>query len=108
MAPDGPGAVTRLLQSWSGGNMAALDGLVPLVYAELRRLAAAYLRRERRDHTLEPTSLVHEAYLRLVDQTPVECDNRKEFFAIAANLMRQILVNYAVRRRTAKRGSGVR
>jgi len=88
--------------------MAALDGLVPLVYAELRRLAAAYLRRERRDHTLEPTSLVHEAYLRLVDQTPVECDNRKEFFAIAANLMRQILVNYAVRRRTAKRGSGIR
>jgi hypothetical protein len=68
-----PGDVTRLLQSWSCGDQKALNNLVPLVYRELRRLAAAYLRRERREHTLQPTALVHEAYLRLVDQTRVDC-----------------------------------
>lgn len=100
------GDVTRLLQSWSGGDREALNELVPIIHGELRRLAAASLRRERRDHTLQPTALLHEAYLRLVDQTQVQCQNRAQFFAIAANLMRQILVDHARRHRAAKRGSG--
>jgi RNA polymerase sigma factor (TIGR02999 family) len=101
-----PGNVTRLLQSWSAGDKKALSELVPLVYRELRGLAAAYIRRERKDHTLQATALVHEAYLRLVDQPQVESPNRPRFFAIAANLMRQILVNYARHHRAAKRGGG--
>jgi len=101
-----PGSVTRLLLSWSGGRQSALDELVPLVYRELRRLAAAYLRRERLDHTLQPTALVHEAYMRLVDQSIADCRTRARFFGIAANLMRQILVNHAERHKAAKRGSG--
>ena len=101
-----PGEVTRLLQSWSGGEKDALNELVPIVQKELRRLAAAYLRRERRDHTLQPTALVHEAYLRLVDQTQVQCRNRAQFFAIAAKLMRQILVDHARQHLAAKRGGG--
>jgi len=103
-----PGNVTRLLVSWSGGDQNALNEVVPLVYRELRRLAAAYLRRERREHTLQPTALVHEAYLRLVDQTSVDCRTRTQFFGIAANLMRQILVNHAKRRQAAKRSGGNR
>ena len=103
--PD-PGSVTRLLLSWSDGRQAALEELIPLVYVELRRLAAVYLRRERRDHTLQPTALVHEAYLRLVDQSIADCHSRAQFFGIAANLMRQILVNHAERHRSAKRGGG--
>jgi RNA polymerase sigma factor (TIGR02999 family) len=106
MGKDGPGEVTRLLLSWSRGDITARDQLMPLVYGELRRLAAGYLRRERRDHTLQPTGLVHEAYLRLVDQSQVECHTRAEFFGIAANLMRQILVNHAKRHLTAKHGGG--
>jgi len=106
MAQPDPGDVTRLLQSWSGGDKKALGDLVPLVYRELRGLAAAYIRRERRDHTLQPTALVHEAYLRLVDQTQVESPSRAQFFGIAANLMRQILVNHAKHHRAAKRGGG--
>ena len=106
MARPDPGDVTRLLQSWSGGDKQALGELVPLVYRELRGLAAAYIRRERRDHTLQATALVHEAYLRLVDQTQVESPSRAQFFAIAANLMRQILVNHAKHHRAAKRGGG--
>ena len=100
------GEVTRLLQLWSGGEKDALNELVPIVQKELRRLAAAYLRRERRDHTLQPTALVHEAYLRLVDQTQVQCRNRAQFFSIAANLMRQILVDHARQHLAAKRGGG--
>src|SRR5438105_15611186 len=93
VAGDNPaGDATQILVSWGRGDQSALDRLVPLVYRELRRLAASYLRRERSDHTLQPTALVHEAYLRLVDQSAVECRNRAQFFAIAANLMRQILV----------------
>ena len=106
MAQPEPGDVTRLLQSWSGGDKKALGELVPFVYRELRGLAAAYIRRERRDHTLQPTALVHEAYLRLVDQTQVQSPSRAQFFAIAANLMRQILVNHAKHHRAAKRGGG--
>jgi RNA polymerase sigma factor (TIGR02999 family) len=85
-----------------------LDELMPLVYGELRRLAAAYLRRERRDHTLQPTALVHEAYMRLVDQSIADCHSRAQFCGIAANLMRQILVNHAERHQAAKRGGGTK
>jgi RNA polymerase sigma factor (TIGR02999 family) len=100
------GEATLLLQSWSRGDKTALDQLMPLVYRELRRLAANYLRRERGDHTLQTTALVHEAYLKLVDQTRVDIHSRSQFFGVAANLMRQILVNYAERHRAAKRGGG--
>jgi RNA polymerase sigma factor (TIGR02999 family) len=103
-----PGDVTRLLEYWSRGDKEALNQLVPLVYRELRRLAAAYLRRERREHTLQPTALVHEAYLRLADQTRVDCRSRAQFFGIAANLMRQILVNHARRHQATKRSGGNR
>jgi RNA polymerase sigma factor (TIGR02999 family) len=101
-----PGAITRLLISWSKGDKSALNDLAPLVYNELRHVAASYLRHERREHTLEPTALVHETWVRLVDQTVVDCHSRAQFFAIAANLMRQILVNYAKRRSAAKRSGG--
>ena len=100
------GEVTRLLVSWSGGDRWALDKLTPLVYQELHRMAARYLRRERREHTMQPTALIHELYLRLVDQTIATCHTRGQFFAIAANLMRQILVNYAEQHQAAKRGGG--
>jgi RNA polymerase sigma factor (TIGR02999 family) len=106
MAAPGPGDVTRLLQSWSGGDQKALGELLPIVYRQLHGLAAAYIRRERHDHTLQPTDLVHEAYLRLVDQTHVHSETRTQFFAISANLMRQILVNHAEHHRAAKRGGG--
>jgi RNA polymerase sigma factor (TIGR02999 family) len=100
------GDVTRLLQSWSGGDKKALGELVPLVYRELRGLAASYIRRERKDHTLQATALVHEAYMQMVDQTQVESPSRAQFFGIAANLMRQILVHHARKHRAAKRGGG--
>jgi RNA polymerase sigma factor (TIGR02999 family) len=103
-----PGSVTGLLLAWSWGQRSALDELFPLVYSKLRRLAVAYLRRERPGHTLQPTALVHEAYLRLVDQSVVDCRTEARFFAIAANLMREILVNYAERRNALKRGGGNR
>ena len=96
--------VTRLLIDWSGGNQAALDELVPVVYHELRRVAAGYLRRERPGHTLQPTALVHEAFLRLIDQRSVTWQNRAQFFGLAAQMMRRILVNHALSRRAAKRG----
>lgn len=100
------GNVTRLLLSWNGGRESALEELMPLVYGELRRVAAAYLRRERADHTLQPTALVHEAYMRLVDASIADCNTRTRFFGIAAHLMRQILVNHAERHCAAKRGGG--
>ena len=100
----GPREVTQLLIRWSNGHREALTELTPLVYSELRRLANHYLRSERPDHTLQPTGLVHEAYLRLIDQTSVRWQNRAHFFGIAANLMRQILVNHALSHRAAKRG----
>lgn len=100
------GTVTRLLKEWREGRPGALDQLTPLIYNELRRLAAAYLRHERPGHTIQSTALVHEAYLRLVDQTSPDFQNRTHFFGVAANLMRQILVNYAGRHRAAKRGGG--
>lgn len=102
--PDLPkGEVTALLQDWSGGDRQALERLMPLVYGELRRLAGSYLRSERPDHTLQPTALVHEAYLRLIDQRKVVWKNRAHFFGIAAQMMRRILVDHARRRQAAKR-----
>jgi RNA polymerase sigma factor (TIGR02999 family) len=95
--------ITALLKDWSGGDRAALEKLMPAVYEELRRLAAAHLRSERPDHTLQPTALVHEAYLRLADQRSVEWANRAHFFSIAARIMRRILVDHARRRRALKR-----
>src|SRR5215210_3603214 len=101
MQPEG---ITQLLVKWSGGDRAALDKLMPLVYDELRRLARAYLRRERSNHTLEPTALVHEAYLKLVEQQTVTWQSRAQFFALAAKLMRNILVDHARGRKAEKRG----
>jgi RNA polymerase sigma-70 factor, ECF subfamily len=99
--------ITKLLQGWRGGDRAALDALVPVVYKELHRLAHCELRKERPDHTLQSTALVHEAYFRLVGQALPQWESRTHFFAIAAQLMRQILVDYARRHRASKRGSGV-
>jgi RNA polymerase sigma factor (TIGR02999 family) len=98
-----PKDVTQLLIEWSDGDQAALDRLMPLVYDELHRLARRYMRRERPDHTLQATALVNEVYLRLVDQQRASWQDRAQFFAICAMLMRRILVNYAHRRRSAKR-----
>ncbi len=100
-----PEEVTRLLVDYSKGDQQALEQLLPLVYNELRRLAAGYLRREREDHTLQPTALVHEAYLRLLGQD-VEWQNRAHFFGVAANMMRRILVDHARQHQAEKRGSG--
>ena len=98
--------VTALLKAWSNGERGALERLLPLVYGELRRLAATYMREERVDHTLQPTALVHEAYLRLVGQS-VDWKNRSHFFGIASQMMRRILVDHARRRQTAKRDAPV-
>ena len=98
--------VTRLLIEWGNGNEAARDELLPLIYGELRRLAERYLNRERSGHTLQPTALVHEAYIRLVEQTHPEWKNRSHFFAVAAQVMRQVLVDHARRNQAAKRGAG--
>jgi RNA polymerase sigma factor (TIGR02999 family) len=100
--------VTRLLLEWRDGNEGALTWLIPLVYDELRRLAASYMRRERPDHTLQPTALLNEAYLRLIDQTRVTWQGRAHFFGIAARMMRRILMDHARQHRAAKRGSGGR
>src|SRR6476469_1850086 len=99
-----PEGVTQLLIDWSKGDQAALDKLMPLVYSELRRLASNYLRRERAGHTLQPTALVNEAYLKLVDQRNAKWQNRAHFFVISAQLMRRILVDHARQHRAAKRG----
>jgi RNA polymerase sigma factor (TIGR02999 family) len=100
--------VTRLLKDWSEGRQEALDRLLPQIYAELRRLASSYLRRERPDHTLQPTALVHEAFIRLVDQRAVRWQNRAHFFGIAAQAMRRILVDHARAHGADKRGAGER
>ena len=103
----GAGEVTRLLQAWRDGDDVARDRLIPLVYQELRRRAAGYLRRERRGHTLRPTDLVHETYLRLCAQNPL-WQNREQLFGVASRLMRRILVDHARARAAAKRGGGLR
>lgn len=106
-SPTGPPVgVSALLQAWGRGDIRARDELAPLVYAELRRRAAAYLRRERPDHTLQPTALVHEAYLRLVGQERVAWQNRAQFFGIAAQMMRRVLIDHARAHQAAKRPHG--
>jgi RNA polymerase sigma-70 factor, ECF subfamily len=96
--------ITQLLTKWSSGDKSALEALMPLVYDELRRLAGAYLRRERAGHTLQPTALVNEAYLKLVDQKNARWQNRAQFYGIAAQLMRRILVDHARVKYAEKRG----
>lgn len=98
--------ITQLLLAWGDGRRDALDRLVPLVYADLRRLAAGYMRGESPDHTLQPTALIHEAYVRLIDQRQVRWRNRAHFFGVAASMMRRILVDQARARRADKRGGG--
>jgi RNA polymerase sigma factor (TIGR02999 family) len=97
-----PHDVTRLLKEWANGARSALDALTPLVYGELRRLAASYMRDESPGHTLQPTALVHEAFLRLAGRAP-DCENRSQFYGIAAHLMRQILIDHARNRQAVKR-----
>jgi RNA polymerase sigma factor (TIGR02999 family) len=101
-----PQEVTQLLLAWSRGDGAALDQLIPLVSTELHRLAHHYMRRERSGHTLQTTALVNEAYVRLVDASRVEWRDRTHFFAVSANLMRRILVDFARKHRYQKRGGG--
>jgi RNA polymerase sigma factor (TIGR02999 family) len=96
--------VTRLLVRLTDGDRGVLDELLPVVYGELRKLASSYLRRERVGHTLQPTALVHEAYMRLVDQTQVQWQNRAHFFGVAAQMMRRILVDHARAHEAEKRG----
>lgn len=103
---DSPIAVTELLIAWSGGDEAALQQLIPLVHAELRRLARREMRRERNGHTLQTTALVNEAYLRLIDVHGVSWTNRAHFFAMSARIMRRILVDHARSRQFIKRGGG--
>jgi RNA polymerase sigma-70 factor, ECF subfamily len=98
--------VTQLLRDWRSGDEKALEALLPHVYQELHSVAAAYMRRERPGHTLHPTELIHETYLRLIGSALPEIENRKHFYALAARLMRQVLVDHARRHRAGKRGSG--
>ena len=98
--------ITELLAEWREGNQSALDELYPLVYDELHRLARRYMSRERKDHTLQTTALINEAYVRLVDQKNVNWANRSHFFAISAQIMRRILIDHARRHAYAKRGGG--
>jgi RNA polymerase sigma factor (TIGR02999 family) len=104
MATRSPAGITQLLERWSQGDEKALDELMPLVYDELHRLAGAYLRRERREHTLQPTALINETYLKLIDQRQPNWKNRAQFFGVAAQLMRRILVDHARRHHAGKRG----
>jgi RNA polymerase sigma factor (TIGR02999 family) len=104
VSPNPPADVTQILKDWSGGDATAAEKLMPLVYEELRRLARNYLARERSDHTLQATALVHEAYLRLADQTQLSWKDRAHFYGIAARLMRRILVDHARVHNAVKRG----
>jgi RNA polymerase sigma factor (TIGR02999 family) len=101
-----PGETTRLLSEWRAGDQTAFDRLLPIVYEELRRLASHYMRAERADHLLQTTALVHEAYLRLIDDKNTSYETRHHFFAVAAQVMRHVLVDYARARQRAKRGGG--
>lgn len=100
--------ITELLVAWSGGDREALNQLVPVVEAELRRLAKSYLSKERQDHILQTTALIQEAYLRLIDWENVRWQNRAHFFGVAAQMMRHILVDYAIEQKSLKRGGGAR
>lgn len=101
------GDLTRLLIDFGNGDRDSLDALFPVVYDELRRLASSYLRRERSDHTLQPTALVHEAYMKLIDQREVDWENRAQFFGIAAQIMRRILIKHAEKHHAEKRGGNL-
>ncbi len=98
------GEITQRLEQWARGDGAALDSLMPMIYSKLRLIASGYLRRERSGHTLQPTALVNEAWVRLVKQTGLSFENRDRFFALAAQIMRQVLVDYAREARADKRG----
>jgi len=102
-----PGQVTQLLEQWQQGDRAALDLATGIVYGELHKIAQGYLRKERADHTLQPTELIHEAYMRLVKEDQAGFENRRKFFAFAARLMRQILVDHARTLGAEKRGGGL-
>ena len=102
-----PSSITELLLAWAAGDRDAFDALIPIVYRELRQQAQRALRRESAGHTLQPTALVHEAFLRLVDQRRAQWESRTQFFAVAAQLMRRVLVDHARARRSAKRGGAV-
>ena len=104
MATRSSQGITQLLERWSGGDEKALDQLMPLVYDELHRLAGAYLRREHREHTLQPTALINEAYLKLIQQHNTRWQNRAQFYGVAAQLMRRILVDHARAHYATKRG----
>ena len=106
MGDDPGGRVTHLLLAWSAGDESALTALLPIVYEELKVIAARHLRMERRAHTLQRTALVHEAFLRLVDQSRIDWRNRAQFFSLASQMMRRVLVDHARRRLSAKRGGG--
>jgi RNA polymerase sigma factor (TIGR02999 family) len=108
MSTAAPNEITQLLLAWSQGDRSALDRLIPLVYEELRRLAKRYMAQERPGHTLQTTALVNEAYLRLIDSSQVQWQNRAHFFAVSAQLMRRILVDFARDRRQLKRGGETR
>lgn len=103
---DDKNQITELLSAWNGGDKSAIDRLLPLVESELRRIAHNYMRRENPGHTLQTTALINEAYLKLVDQNQVTWQNRAQFFAISANIMRRFLVNYARDKKADKRGGG--
>jgi RNA polymerase sigma factor (TIGR02999 family) len=105
-APAGQASVTGLLLDWGKGDRSALERLTPIIYDDLLRLARARLKREYGDCTLQPTALVHESYLRLADQTQLQCENRAHFLAVAASVMRRILIDYARKRNAQKRGAG--
>jgi RNA polymerase sigma factor (TIGR02999 family) len=100
------GQITRILRSWDTDRQAAIDALTPMVYGELRKIAASYIRRERDGHTLQPTALIHEAYLRMVRQEEANLQDRTHFYTLAARMMRQILVDAARARQAQKRGEG--
>jgi RNA polymerase sigma factor (TIGR02999 family) len=108
MAAPPPNEITKQLIAWGRGDTAALEQLIPAVYQELRRMADYHLRRESPEHSLQPTALVHEAYLRLIDQKQVEWQNRAHFFGVAAQMMRRILVDHAKAKHRAKRGGAAR
>jgi len=107
-APQDAGNVTSLLLNWSQGDPSALERLTPIIYEDLLRLARARLKREYRECTLQPTALVHESYLRLADQTKLQCENRAHFYAVAANVMRRVLIDHARKRKADKRGGGLK
>ena len=107
MSEQAPNEITRMLIELTDGNRDVVDQILPHIYDELKRLASSYLRRERSDHTLQPTALVHEAYMKLIDQKRVHWQNRAHFFGIAAQVMRRILLDHARKHQAGKRGGEV-